>query len=130
MPHDQPSRFSRDVENLIANLRGVPENRSRARLRPAKSIDELLDRPILHGRRSQHPHKETVIMNHWAEVIGDTQLCHRCRPVRITLDAKLVVAVADPVLRQELQFRRKSMLARLQRLEGCQTLKAVVLMAG
>ena len=128
--HRQHPRFSRAIENLIANLRGVPENPSRARLRSPKTIGELLDNCVLNGRRTRHTQREKVIMKHWAEIVGHSELCHRCRPVRLTPDHKLVVTVADPVLRQEVQFRRRDMLDRLQRLEGCQTLKAVVLIAG
>lgn len=121
-------KFSRNVENLIANLRGLPENRSRSRLRPELRIDSVVEVLLERHQIGQTKPAETI-MAHWKELVGSTA-AHRCAPLRIDERGNLFVAVANPVIKQELLFRKRQILARLQQLPGCEHLNDIVLRAG
>lgn len=108
--------FPRSVENLIAQLRGLPTNSSKSSLRPTKSIDALIDFNLKSlNLGSARP--EEVIMANWKDIVGEKN-AHRSCPKTITRNI-LIITVANSVLRNELEFEKISILKRIQALAHC-----------
>ena len=120
--------FSRQIENLIANLRGFPEDPGRSRIRPVRPIDELVEKLLIKHRVGVTSPEETI-RDAWAGIVGESnqQFAH---PARIERDRCLVVAVNDPVVRQELQFNKKLLIQRIRALAGCDGIREVSLRSG
>ncbi len=117
-------KFTRKVENLIANFRNLPEDETRSAIRKPRAMEELVKRLVKKFKVNQ-PRIEEVIMSRWAEIIGDTN-CHRCSPQRITQDNRLIIAVASPVIRQEMMFARGRILRSLQQIPACKAIQDIV----
>ena len=121
-------KFSRKVENLIANLRGLPEDGNRsAPIEPFKA-DTLME-VILEKYQLGKPRPEQVIMENWKQIMGPEN-AHRSCPTRIIRKRRLLVAVANTTLRQELYFHRHMILNRIRRLPGCEGIKELTFTAG
>lgn len=110
-------KFGRHVENLIANLRGLPEIYGRSRPRPTTQIDDLLEGLIERYNIGQ-PAPEQRIMEHWRMVVGE-RTAHRCRPERIDRQQRLIILAANSVIKQELLFQKKAILKRIHSLPDC-----------
>jgi len=120
--------YSRDTNNLIASLRGLPADRSVAKLRPAFELGTLIE--VLEQKYKIGQEKlEDTIARHWVEVVGE-HAAHRSSPQKIVSGAILLVQVANPMLRQELQFQQNKILDRLHRLPGGGVIKALNFRAG
>jgi len=121
MPPSKP--FTRRVENLIANFRGLPENHSRSWIRKIRGIDDLIDR-ISTRHRIGMPSPQEAIRDSWGEIIGETnrQFAH---PARIERDCCLIVTVNDPVVRQELRFNKSLLMKRIRAIPGCDRIREI-----
>jgi hypothetical protein len=121
-------KFSRHVENLIANFRGLPENRSRSRLKETAPFEDVIEKVIQKYRIGIASPEETL-REHWAEIVGaaNTQFCH---PNRIERGKNLIITVSNPVVRQELFFNRKLLLKKIQLIPNCEKIALITLRAG
>lgn len=126
MPSSRP--FTRRIENLIANFRGLPENPSRSWIRPIRGIDDLVDR-VVRKHRIGMASPQDAIRDAWSGIIGESnqQFAH---PARIERDRCLVVAVNDAVVRQELQFNKALLLKRVRAIPGCGQIREIVFRNG
>ena len=124
----QGKPFRREIQNLIANLRGLPEDRGRSRDRGTRTIHELLER-LVERHSIGTPSPEDMIRDAWPTIVGasNEQFAH---PSRIERDRCLVIAVNDPVVRQELQFNKSLIIKRLRALKGCGKIRQVTFRAG
>lgn len=120
--------FSRQVENMIAALRGLPPNRSISRLRETKPVGNLVT-DVLEKFRVGMPSREDTIMQNWEAIVGaaNTQYAHL---LRIENERRVFVAVTNPIVRQEMFFHRKLILERIKALHGCKDIRELVLRAG
>ncbi len=121
-------KFPREVENLIANLRSLPEDEGRSTLRQSYPIDSLIE-VILKRYKIGKPTSEEAIMANWSKIMGDDN-AHRCSPQRLDEAGTLLVAVNNPVLRRELMFQRTSILKKIRALPECAHIKAIMFIAG
>jgi len=121
-------RFSRQAEELIADLRSIPHERSRARDRGTKPLDSLIEVCLERHKIGRETTEETI-MRHWERIIGKT-FAHRCAPVRIDARRRLIIGVSNPSLRRELQFHEDRIMTALRSIEGCDHLRGVILRAG
>lgn len=121
-------KFPREVENLIANLRSLPEDKGRSILRQSYPINSLIE-VILERYKIGKPTSEEAIMAHWSKIMGDDN-AHRCSPQKLDEAGTLLVAVNNPVLRRELMFQRVSILKKIQALPECSHIKAIMFIAG
>ncbi|MDE0767774.1 MAG: DUF721 domain-containing protein [Opitutaceae bacterium] len=120
-------KFSRRAENLIANLRGVPENYSPIgrEIREMGGIfDKILDRYKI-GVESL----EDRIRENWEQIVGAPNAQH-CNPVRIERENTLIIAVSNPIIRQELQFNQSHLLKNLRSIEKGNRIRYVVFRSG
>ena len=116
-------RFSRTVQNLLANLRGLPEDRGRSTDRAIQTIDNaVLD--AFKKLRLDKPVPETAIVAHWSELLP-LKLARRSAPLRVLEGGKLVVQCENSVIKSELRFHERSMLAKIRLLRGCQDIRAI-----
>jgi len=121
--------FSRETNNLIAGLRGLPADRSRSRVRPAFALGNLIELLEEHYKIGQERVEDTIARN-WKDIVGE-HAAHRSRPqVVIGGGAVLLIQVANPMLRQELTFKEKEILARIHQLPGGQVIQALNWRAG
>ena len=121
-------KFPRHVENLIANLRGLPENRSRSRLRATSACGDLIEK-VIHRYNIGNASHEEMLREKWSEIVGlaNTQFCH---PTRIERKKNLIITVSNPIVRQELFFNRKLLLKKIQAIPNCQKITLITLRAG
>lgn len=120
--------FNRNIQNLIANLRGLPEDRGRSRIRDTRTIDELMQRLVQrHSIGIASP--EDTIRDAWPSIVGASN-DQFAQPSRIERERCLVIAVSDPVVRQELQFNKPLIIKRIRALAGCGKIREVVFRAG
>ncbi len=120
--------FTREVENLIASLRGLPENRSRSIPRESRSLQSLIPK-LLEDHLASSESLEEQIAKEWETIIGSANAAY-ARPLRVESKSRLFVAVSNNVIRQELFFHRKLILERVRNLPGCSTIREVVLRTG
>ena len=120
--------FSREVENMIADLRGLPRDRSRSKLRETTSMSGLVA-DVMEKYRVGMPSQEDTIMENWVTVVGSAA-AHYAHLLRIEDERRVFVAVTNQIVRQELFFHRKLILQRLQALPGCKGLRELILRAG
>jgi len=120
--------YSRSTNNLIASLRGLPEDHSVAKLRPAFPLGNLIE--VLEQKYKIGQEKvEDLIAKHWTEMVGE-HAAHRSSPQRIVGGGILLIQVASPVLRSEMEFQKHKILDRLHRLPGGGVIKALNFRAG
>lgn len=116
-------KFSRTVQNLLANLRGLPEDRGRSTDRPMKSIDDAVQ-DAFKKLRLDKPAPEDAIVAHWHELLP-MKLARRSAPLRVLEGGKLVVQCENAVIKSEVRFHERAMLAKIRLLRGCQEVRAI-----
>ncbi|HVU39095.1 MAG TPA: DUF721 domain-containing protein [Opitutales bacterium] len=120
--------YPRQTNNLIATLRGLPEDRSVAKLRPAFQLAALIE--VLEQRYKIGQEKvEDLLAKHWMELVGE-HAAHRSCPQKIVGGSILLVRVANPMLRANLEFEKQKILDRIHKLPGGGAIKALNFRAG
>jgi len=120
--------YSRKTNNLIATLRGIPEDHSESKLRPAFSLGALIE--VLEQRYKIGEEKiEDVIAKNWKDIIGEKH-AQRCFPQKVVSGAILLIQVSNPMLRSDLEFEKQRILDRIHRLPGGGAIKALNFRAG
>jgi putative hydrolase of the HAD superfamily len=116
-------KFSRHVVNLLANLRGLPEDRGRSTDRDLRSIDDAVTEAF-RKLRLDKPVPEDAIFAHWHELLP-AKLAKRCAPLRVLEGGKLVVQCENTVIKSEVRFHERALLAKIRALRGCQEVRAI-----
>ncbi|MDI1320171.1 MAG: DUF721 domain-containing protein [bacterium] len=127
MSHDEPKKFSRAVENLIAGLRELPEDRSRSKKRKVTELSSVIDELLVKYRIS-HDSLEHSIREKWPELVGVANASYS-HPVTVEKNL-LVVLVSHAVVRNELFQHRESIMEKLKKLPGCGHIKGLALRSG
>jgi len=125
--HDEPKEFSRAVENLIAGLRELPEDKSRSKKRRPTELTSVIDELLVKYRIS-HDSVEHSIREKWVELVGVPNATYS-HPLAVEKKL-LVVLVSHAVVRNELFLHRDSILAKLRKLPGCAEIKGLALRSG
>ena len=123
----EPKEFSRAVENLIAGLRELPEDRSRSKKRRPTELTTVIDELLVKYRIS-HDSVEHSIREKWAELVGVPNATYS-HPL-VVEKKLLVVLVSHSVVRNELFMHKDSILAKLRKLPGCAEIKGLALRSG
>jgi len=124
----EPHLFSKIAEELVGDLRGVgsddpPRSRRRATQPVGALVEQLLQKHQI-GRASP----EQLIREHWVELVGAANAAYS-HPARLERN-RLIVLAAHAVVRNELFHHREEIVARIRKLPGCESLKALTLRAG
>jgi hypothetical protein len=125
--HDEPKEFSREVENLIADLRGLPEDERRSRSRQTADLGSLID-TLLVKYRISHDSLEHSIREKWPEIVGVANSTYS-HPLTVER-AQLIVLTSHAVVRNELFLHRLGILAKIKKLPGCEGIKGLAIRSG
>ena len=124
----KPYKFSKRVERLIANLRGVPENYPGEAPKTEKGIDSVLDR-LMNKYKIGIDSLEDRINENWDKIVGAAN-ARNCSPSRIERDTILVIAVSNPIIRQELEFNKRLILKNVHAIKDGRSIKSIVFKSG
>ncbi len=126
---DEPHKFSREAEKLIADLRRIPdETPDRMKKRPTKDLAGLVeDLLVKHQIGRESP--EQTIRDHWPQIVGpaNAQYSHAA-----TIDprGRLSVLASHAVVRNELFHHRKLISEKIRKLPGCNHVREINVRAG
>jgi len=125
----EPHRFSRLAEDLVASLRRIPsEDPARSRRRPTQPLADLVE-----ALRTKHgigrETAEQSIREAWVEIVGPANAAYS-NAVRIDERGRLVVHATHAVVRNELFLNREEILGRIRRVPGCASIKHLHLSQG
>jgi len=121
---DHPMEFSRAVENLIADLRQVPADRSRSKRRKATELGAVIDELLVKYRIS-HDSLEHSIREKWTGLVGEANAGYS-HPLTVERNL-LVVLVSHSVVRNELFLHREAIVEKLRKLPGCDHIRGLAL---
>jgi len=126
---NEPRRFGRVAEDLIASLRRIPsEDPPRIRRRPLQGLSEVIE-----SLRSKHgigrPTTEQAIRDAWPEIVGSANASYS-HAVRIDERGRLLVHASHAVVRNELFLNRAEILERIRRIPGAASIRQLHLYQG
>jgi hypothetical protein len=125
---DQPYSFSKIAEELVCDLRGVQsEEPRRAKKRPTQPLTAVVEQ-LMQKHQIGRESPEQTIRDHWTELVGVANASYS-HPARLERNL-LTVLAAHAVVRNELFHHRAEIVARIRKLRGCETVKALNLRAG
>jgi predicted nucleic acid-binding Zn ribbon protein len=117
-------KFSKHIEDVIADFRGLPHTVSASSRREPTSLDSIM--VVLQEKyKLEKPSPERILVENWEQVFG--KLAGRCNPVRIKDDTTLIISVNNQTLRSELQFMKRSFLKKINALEHCSKITDIVI---
>ena len=129
MGEKEPYQFSRLAEELIGDLRGVPNQEpARQKKRPTRPLAQLVeDLMVKHQIGRDSP--EQAIREQWADLVGAAN-AHYSHAVTIDPRGRLVVIASHAVVRQELTAHRRTIVKRIRLLPGCGEVRDLMVRAG
>ena len=128
MPEKPPHQFSKLAEELVGELRGIaPEDPRRSRRRPTQPASALMSK-LLQEHRIGYESPEHTIREHWPALVGAANAAYS-HPAKLERNM-LTVLAAHAIVRNELFHHRAEIVARIQKLRGCESVKALNLRAG
>lgn len=117
-------KFSKKIEDVIADFRGLPHTVTSSSRRPPTPLDNLL--VMLQEKYSlKTPSPERTLVENWELIFGPS-LCERCHPVRIKDGRILIISVTNQTLRSELKFMKHAILKKIQSLEYCADINDII----
>ena len=126
---DEPQPFSRTAQHLIGDFRGIPFiEPTKMKRRPTTSIAPLIETLLVQYKIGRNSCEQTI-RDHWPEIVGAANAAYS-NPARIDRGRSLMVLVSHSVVRNELFLYRESILAKVQKLPGCDQLRELNLRAG
>jgi hypothetical protein len=124
----QPHPFSKLAEQLVGELRRVPsDDPPRARKRATQDLSAVVEQ-LLQKHQIGRESPEQTIRDRWVELVGAANAAYS-HPARLERNM-LTVLAAHAVVRNELFHHRAEIVARIQKLPGCEKVKALNLRAG
>ena len=120
--------FSREIENLIASLRGLPGDDARTKHRREQPLGDAIDK-LLQKYKVGIDAPDHTIRTHWAEIVGSANAAYS-HPVKIDTKGKLLVLVSHAVVRDEIRLLDTIILQRVRQLNGCEKVVGHTLRAG
>ncbi len=118
---EQPDTFRKVARQLVADLRGVPDDTpSRQIKRPTLALGPLLDELLVKhhiGRTTP----EDAIRENWPSIVGPA-IAHYSHAGQIDPKGRLTILYNQPVAGNELRFHQAAILAKIQALPGLRPL--------
>ncbi len=111
-----------ESERLISAFRGLPAPKRLENRRRIKGLDGLIDK-LIAKHKIEQPSMERTLMDNWRQIVG-VEFAHRCSPQKILGD-RLLISASNPVVRQELVFRKGEIVRRIRALPGCKAIDGV-----
>jgi len=128
-PLNEPHRFGKIAEDLIASLRRLPsEDPPRMRRRETAPIGALVEAlQVKYGIGRATP--EMAIRERWPEIVGTANASYS-HAVRIEPSGRLVIHASHSVVRNELFMNKEEILERIRQMPGCEAVKSLFLAQG
>lgn len=123
-----PYKFRKSVERLIANFRGIPENYEGEAPKTEKDVSSVVER-LVNRYKIGIESLENRIIENWPQIVGPAN-AKNCHPSRIDRERTLIVAVSNPIIRQELEFNKRLILQNLHKLQGAKKIRTLVFKSG
>ena len=120
--------FNRKTNNLIASFRGLPPDQSRAWNKKETDLETVMDK-LVQRFKIESTRPEETIAHEWISIVGESNAKH-ANPWRLDRGRTLYVHVNNPVVKQEMQFGKKTLLNRLNKLPGCSDIREIIFRAG
>jgi hypothetical protein len=92
-------------KNLLANLRGLPEDKGRSTGQDTLTIDDAVAQAFQKLRLNK-PVPEDAIIASWHKLLP-TKLAKRCAPLRVTEDGRLTIQCESSIIKSEARFFEK-----------------------
>jgi hypothetical protein len=125
---DQPHTFSKIAEALVCDLRGIAsEEPARAKKRPTLPLSLVVEQ-LMQAHQIGREAPEHTIRDQWPALVGAANAVYS-HPARLERNM-LTVLAAHAVVRNELFLHRSEIVARIKKLPGCETVKALNIRAG
>jgi hypothetical protein len=124
---DLGSPFDWAAEELIAGWLGMPHQKGSPRIQGTKSIADS----VLGAMKRLHISESgplDALAGRWPGIVG-AERAGKCHPVSLK-SGRLVIAVANPLLRMDLQLDTLRILREVRTVPGCETVKTLMLRAG
>ena len=118
--------FSKQVEDIIADFRGLPKTVTESARHAPVSLETVLGQ-VEEKYKLDRPTPERTIVENWNEIFGN--LAGRCSPLSLKEGKVLVISVANQTLRSELQFKKRVILKKIQSLPNCETISEILIRA-
>jgi hypothetical protein len=116
--------FPRRVENMIADLRGLPPNQSSTIRRIEKSMGNVMQQWLQKHLPESLLGLEEIIGHHWSEIIGSA-LADYCQPYKVIQAHILVVAVTNSIAQHALMLQRETILKQLHDMPECRRIDQI-----
>src|SRR5882757_9774625 len=124
----EPFAFSKLAEELVGDLRGVgPNDPPRSKKRATQSLAAVVEQLMVKHQIGRST-PEQAIRERWVELVGAASASYS-HPARLER-GKLTVLAAHSVVRNELFHHRAEIVARIQKLPGCEGVKSLNLRSG
>ena len=114
-----------EINQEIAALRNIHPREAINWQSRERSLDLIME-SIIKSHKIGIPRPEDKIIEQWKDIIG-SNYAHRCRPERITPQNQLVIVISNPILRQEIEFKKRSILMRIRHIPECKHINKLVL---
>jgi len=85
---------------------------------PPREVGSFVNTALKELKVTAEDGPEQVIVANWSRVVGKL-FAAKCAPERLTEDGCLLVRVSGSAVKQELTFRKRTILDALRRLPGC-----------
>ena len=118
--------FSRAIEDIIADFRGLPRTTTDSLKHEPVPLDKILT-IVKEKHNLEIFSPERTIVENWNEIFGN--LAGRCNPSSIKDGKTLVISVTNQTLRSELKFKKKSLLKKIQTLPHCENISEILVRA-
>lgn len=124
----QPHQFSKIAEELVGDLRGIAsEEPARAKKRVTQPLTALIEQ-LMQKHQIGRSSPEQTIRDQWKEIVGPA---HAGFSHAATIERKrLIVLASHPIVRNELFIHRDAIVARIQKLPGCEDVKSIHVRTG
>ncbi len=110
-------------QSVLNSLVGLHSLKPFSYVRNTKTLSSLID-SVFQQTSPSSLNLEQAILASWEEIVGE-KLSSQCRPGRIVKGKHLVVLAYNAIIKQELHFKTKQILKKLQALTGGEQLCAL-----
>jgi hypothetical protein len=124
----EPHQFSKLAEDLVGDLRRLPtEDPRRSKKRATQPLAAVVEQ-LLQKHQIGREAPEHTIREQWPALVGRANSAYS-HPAMIERN-RLIVLATHAVVRNELFMHREEIVARIQKLPGCEHVKALHLRGG
>jgi hypothetical protein len=116
--------FPRRIENMIADLRGLPLDRNSSVKRIEKPMGEVMQQWLQKHLPESLLRLEEIIERRWPEIVGSA-LADYCQPYKIIQDHVLLVVVVNSIAQYALMLQKEVILVQLHNMPECRRIDQI-----